>query len=595
MSTFYPHTTTLVTHSFAERLLTAEFDDALVDQAAWKNSRYDGARLIQKIINTHTDPIPVGIGTARIGTSFRVGKYFTWEGDQSYQDLPVITNQSTALYIANSCVGGLENPQYASIKNHSYVSVNKILIIDPDEQTVQILDKTVEPYDEFHRFITNDFPTGNKAYLKIIDQSTPTALKGHHRVKMNKGFLLKTFSFNYANEPSGSDERVLQENNSMYLYRKGNFQDNYVDGTLLGSASELPGIEQGNQLRFRYSVMEMFPSTAAGQGQKFSIRHVGPSFASSSIHQNQYTQQYYTGSYGILKHADISGSNVTSTAMLNATAMASASRFIALDTLKHLRDNVEDTTLTNQEKTEVHLTFFQGTKDFAPGFHDERSISTFEVDQNQAILGVEQGGECNASLPTNHELIFKGPNDNRFMPTTSTFLDNIQSAHLVASSSGCVPPETNVRAGGFGAAEEFIQSGLTLDKIEDADTYVQGGILGPIGYEGAQTSSAGSYGNSQLDNMDSQNFYSGSFNYEISFLKKDHTLILDLNKETELEFGIGNQGLVIIPQNSLPAVWTNIDYYLQLAGITNITNPPASNPTPPPGTNPLPPNTTFTN
>jgi hypothetical protein len=38
----YPGTNTPVTHSFGERQLTAEFDDALVDQKVWKNARYDG-------------------------------------------------------------------------------------------------------------------------------------------------------------------------------------------------------------------------------------------------------------------------------------------------------------------------------------------------------------------------------------------------------------------------------------------------------------------------------------------------------------------------------------------------------------------------
>ena len=49
---FYPHTNNPVTHSFEERLTKiAEFDDALLDQAAWKNARYDGCKLSAKKIN----------------------------------------------------------------------------------------------------------------------------------------------------------------------------------------------------------------------------------------------------------------------------------------------------------------------------------------------------------------------------------------------------------------------------------------------------------------------------------------------------------------------------------------------------------------
>ena len=43
--TYYPGTSNLVTHSYDERLTdTAEFDDSLLDQASWKNSRYSKCR-----------------------------------------------------------------------------------------------------------------------------------------------------------------------------------------------------------------------------------------------------------------------------------------------------------------------------------------------------------------------------------------------------------------------------------------------------------------------------------------------------------------------------------------------------------------------
>ena len=74
--------------------------------------------------------------------------------------------------------------------------------------------------------------------------------------------------------------------------------------------------------------------------------------------------------------------------------------------------------------------------------------------------------------------------------------------------------------------------------------------------------------------MTVDNVYSGSFNYEVSFLDKDHTLILDLDKEIELPDGIGEKGLVLIPQDSDSQVAFNIEYYLAQAGI--IDNPNSS-------------------
>ena len=50
----YPGTNNPVTHSFDDRQLTAEFDDALVDQVAWKNPRYEGCKIRSKEINKYT-------------------------------------------------------------------------------------------------------------------------------------------------------------------------------------------------------------------------------------------------------------------------------------------------------------------------------------------------------------------------------------------------------------------------------------------------------------------------------------------------------------------------------------------------------------
>ena len=53
--TNYPGTSTPVTHSYDERLTKiAEFDDALLDQATWRNSRYDGSKMTSKEINKFT-------------------------------------------------------------------------------------------------------------------------------------------------------------------------------------------------------------------------------------------------------------------------------------------------------------------------------------------------------------------------------------------------------------------------------------------------------------------------------------------------------------------------------------------------------------
>ena len=546
--------------SLADRLYTAEFDDALIDQASWKNSRHAGSKLTAQQINKYSPSSS------------------TWQGDDSYQNLPVITKVSTALYIANTVIGGTEDPQFTTIKNHSYVGINKILLINPIDETVQVIDRASEPYQEFHRFITNDFPTGAKAKVKIIDESISTNLQGIHRVKMNKGYLLKSFDFQFAGEESSSLHwgKTLWENNSMYLYKSGSIADNYY---LTGSQpTPIATASLNNQLRFRYGMIEVIPGSSAGKGHFFAVDRFGPSFASSSILSNKFTRQYYSGSFGYILHQPDTTTN-TMAKLIATTGLGSASRFMGIDSLKFLQSNNADTNLTEQEKTEIHVTFFQGTKDFAPGFNDERSISTFEVDQNLAALGIEQAGICNDGLPTNHELTFKGPNDNRFFPTLSTFPDDFQSGHADVDvahydAPGCVPLDAAISSSSspLGAPNQYMHGGITLDRVDDIDCYVQGGALGEIGYLSVYSASQGTYGDSQLPNMASDNFYSGSFNYEMSFLDKDHTLIMNIDKELELFDGIGDKGLVIIPAHSDPQVVFNLEYYLEKSGILDDTS-----------------------
>tara|TARA_Y100000592_G_scaffold85719_1_gene138148 strand:- start:3896 stop:5734 length:1839 start_codon:yes stop_codon:yes gene_type:complete len=583
MSLFYPGTSTLVTHSYEERLTAiAEFDDALLDQASWKNSRYAGSRLTARNINVFTPSSSV----------------LQWDGDESYQNLPVINKLSTALYISDTVIGGEENNQYVTLKGHSYVSISQILLIDLENNTVQILNKQTEPYEQFHRFITDDFSTGNSAILKVIEnqnESVPNTLKGIHKVKMNKGHLLKTFTFQYAGEASASgdiisssgDLDVYTDNNTMYLYsgNGGDFVDNVFEtGSKPVDADGQSSLTTNlnNQLRFRYATAELFEADQNGFTQAdniFRMNRIGPKFNSSSIHENKFTQQYYSGSYGILEGfhsgsgSQISGS-VNYNSVLKQSALGRASHFIAIDTLGFLSRNNKDSSLVERDKTEVHITFFQGTKDFAPGKDDERSIGTFEVDHNRAVLDIEQGDVCNGGLPVNHEFLLKGPNDGRFLPETLSHNESFFSAHLQNVSgnqdlAGCIPMSRDTVD-----PEREMQSGVTVDKIEDIQYFVQGGALGPIGRLDSSSTSSANYEVSNLainpPRFTGDNAYSGSFHYEMSFLDKSHTLILDLDKEVELENGIGNRGLLVMPQNLHPKVAFNLEFYLTAAGITTV-------------------------
>jgi len=602
--------------SLADRLYTAEFDDAVIDQQFWKNPRYDGCKVISKEINKYTPKqsapdSETGIGFAAISqhgpnignmviggtglSNFTVGGYYaqsstinqspqsnapgvfkvsnfipniTWPGDTINPTglNPNMKRETTALYISNTVIGGTEDEQFATIKNHSYININQILLIDPITDEVQIIDKQAEAFVPFHSFITNDLPTQESFSIKLIDESIAHNLKGpnQYKVKMNKGFLLNTFDFKM---DFGSEQ--LTENNSIYLYKGGTKYTAYVaEGATTGATA----IENNNRVRFKYGTIEtivgasiLIPGIQPGQGHMFTKDRIGPSFGSASIIENKFTQQYYSGSYGFINEPS-QPQGTLNTHVLRTSGLGSASRFIGVNTLDFLFSNNTNTSLTQQEKTELHLTLFEGTKDFGSGSNDERSISTFEIDINQSPPS--RGSNCQDYLPIDHELFLKGQNDNRFEPKSNTFGDDIINGYLVASDTagGCVsigsyPPATT--------ANIKMQRGITVDLTDEADIYVQGGIIGQYGYKSAVSGTIGNtlYGLSNSGSMTTDNHYSGSFSYQLSFLDKDHTLITNLNKNAELFDGIGTKGIVIIPNNTHNQIKNNIRHYLELAGI----------------------------
>ena len=151
------------------QMFEAEFDDALVHQAHWKNPRWAGCKLtgfkvneyhgtdltIDKLNTSSADYLGqmVSAATESIGYTPKV-----WGGDITYGLNPVINKETTAIYIANTVVGGDEIPErYATLERHSYIGVNKILIVNKEDNTVKVIDRETEPYDSFHRFVTQDF------------------------------------------------------------------------------------------------------------------------------------------------------------------------------------------------------------------------------------------------------------------------------------------------------------------------------------------------------------------------------------------------------------------------------------------------------
>ena len=562
-----------VFEEFDNRDFSVEFDDALFSQKGWINPRYEGSKITIKELNKFTPRLESDIGIpsigpnpdptndAQVGINFVVGTGVIYPGDTvgPYGQIAMLSTRTIALYYATTVIGGDESPNLAKIKNHSYIKIAKILLINKEDQTITIIDRdtqggglgsdTDSNFNSYHRFITEDFPTGGKLNMKILDNSVQSNLKTTYHCKMNKGNLLKSFNFTFV--PPPSNFTII--NNTMYFYRGGSLLKNKtvdgyavqnhpfgtfsgtgtIDFSLNDSGNPTESIQRG--LRFRYAQNESgFP--VASNLATFQHLKGGPQFASSSIVENEFTSQYYSGSFGFIIDNE---HNNTFTPDINyaRSGIGSASRFIGIDTLNFLQEN--------KANTELHITFFDGTKDFAPGFNDERSISTFEVSPGQQSL--ELGDICNNNLPKTHEFFIKGIGDSRFEPATSVVNMDLFNSHMATLYAA-----DGTQTDGCDTTNPPVAS---QDSLNNMEVFVQGGV---DGFEGAA-----SFNSSTPANVTADNAYSGSFNYQLSFLQKDHTLIVDLNKELETPEGVGDNGIILIPENLDHEIRNNLDFYIQ--------------------------------
>ncbi len=523
--------------SLENRLYTAEFDDALVDAAHWKNPRYAGCKLTGLKINEYhgTDPF---IDQPNTSSAEYLAKQIpsssdssVWGGDISYGLNPVINKETTAIYIANTVVGGTENPSYATLEGHSYVGISKILLVNMQDNTVRIIDRETEPYDSFHRFITSDFPTGTKLNIKVLDPAIQSNLEGNYRCRMNKGWLLSSFKYlDYLNDngmvPPGLTESIDIHNNPLELFDES---DLVTAGVYAVAFSQ-----ELNRLSFRFGIKEDNAGVFAGGvtnntfgvgsgGGHIPIVDFSPNYTGATIVPNKFTKQYYSGSL-TFPSINTGGDG----------AFLSASRFILNKTVDFLTKNFET--------TELHLTINKGTIDFAPKFGDERSMSTFEVDRGYGASGEISHNDENEI--TSEPLL---------LPVGSLYGHNTPLHHILQlkGTSPFTPTTT----------PKFNSDKVCMIREETDDAFV-----------GQFTHNRNTYfiGDEGIADYPQ---YSGSAAFELSFLDKDHTLILNIDKDEELFDGIGSKGVALISEHIHGTIKSNLEYYLEKAGvIDNATN-----------------------
>tara|TARA_R110001592_G_scaffold145915_1_gene369715 strand:+ start:773 stop:1621 length:849 start_codon:yes stop_codon:yes gene_type:complete len=157
-----------------------EFDDAITDTRFWK-ARSEGSQLQASTINVFTP------------------------GDTTYGKLPVVENKIAALYVGTTVIGGdNEDPSRTSILGHSYVTIDRILLINIETDEIQIINRqsivdittgTTGEEKAFKRYITRDFFEGSEVNIRLIDETVQNSLKTSHRVKFNRGSLMKLYEY----------------------------------------------------------------------------------------------------------------------------------------------------------------------------------------------------------------------------------------------------------------------------------------------------------------------------------------------------------------------------------------------------------------
>lgn len=582
---------------------------------------------------------------------YKKTNYPDWKGDISFGKNPVLENQTTALYIANTVVGGKEDEQFATIKGHSYVGINKILLINKRDNSVQILDKEAEGFNEFNRFITKDFPAGSSANCKVIDESIANNLKSEYHIKMNKGYLLKSFNykFNGQIEPDenginglGQTSDTALNKNTMFLYKRAyrtfDLQSSQGmspldDANLPGENFHMWGVDQtqtegvinpnaplsvpidltqdpgvhdnlGNEeLCFTFASIidneDIFESGTSLDSPDDLLPNTGPMFNSSSIIKNKFTTDFHTRRFGFLNdEVELGG-----VASFTNTIFGQTVEFLCSSSLNYSIEN----------DVELYCTFLEGDKDFAPGTNDERSIGTFQIDP-QRTLDKLRFSTAEAHLPginvipKLNELTFKGKRDTRFLPTLNPFFTMATTQYYSAGWLGTgAPYDVKLPSDNYPTQIFPIVSSLlgyfTINIFNPEENEVSGSCYLMVGNNGQDYQQGFSSGY-VLDNFQAmlysttfasfkpENFYSGSieakfgksgceaFQYDVSFLDRDHTLIMDIDKPTELFDGIGDQGLVIIPEFLDRDIRKNVEFYLQKAGIVEATTSTTSPPSP---------------
>lgn len=174
-----------------------QFDDSLLEMETWKRSRYEGSKLTAAKLNEYT------------------------AGDITYGLNPVLSQNATALYFGKSIIGADgEDNSLTTIKNHSYIDIEKIIIINKYKDTVTTIDVNNEKFKGINGYLAKDFKDGSSFNIKILDDKITHKLKKSYTSKFNQGYFYKVLEHKGVDGSGSTFDQGIQVG---YVYSSSNY------------------------------------------------------------------------------------------------------------------------------------------------------------------------------------------------------------------------------------------------------------------------------------------------------------------------------------------------------------------------------------
>tara|TARA_R110002153_G_scaffold378_2_gene1859 strand:+ start:6763 stop:13959 length:7197 start_codon:yes stop_codon:yes gene_type:complete len=164
-----------------------EFDDSLIDMASWKLPRYEGSKLTGAKINKYTP------------------------GDITYGLNPVINQNSSVLYFGKTATSADgEDDSLTTIKGHTYIDIEKMIVIDKKRDKITVLEPKNETYGGMNRYISKDLGPGSSFHIELLDEGIANKLKNTYTSKFNQGYLFKVLEHKGINGGGSVSQQGIQ-------------------------------------------------------------------------------------------------------------------------------------------------------------------------------------------------------------------------------------------------------------------------------------------------------------------------------------------------------------------------------------------------